>query len=237
MTNLKNKILEVRVDSNLSREKFAKLLGYSKSYVADIETGRTKPSRRFLEKISSVCGVSIDWLLSESTILNLIEANKKTENPDLIFTYAFTQKGIDEAEITLQEILANRNYLLVEARGVKSVAQFMKCIYNKENDPGKIKYQLWEKLKHMMLYEEVVLIIKNLSLSKISWSGNLVRSIFKIMDDAFDQEASRKAKKVIKLNPQSSLIVLDFPSYLEKNMDSFGYYAVPIYLGSPSIGK
>lgn len=233
MTILKNKILEIRVDLNLSREKFAKSLGYSKSYVADIETGRTKPSRRFLEKISSVCGVSIDWLLSESTILALIEANKITENPDLIFTYAFTQKGIDGAEKRLKEILADRNYLLVDARGVKSTAQFMKRIYNKENDPRKIKIQLWERLEYAMLYDEVVLIVKNLSLSEISDSGDLIRSIFKIMDDAWDKEASKKAKTLITLNTQSSLIVLDFPSYLEKNVGSFGYYAIPIYMGHP----
>ena len=85
MPALSEKILGIRADANLSREKFAKSLGYSKSYIADIETGRTKPSRKLLEAIGRVYGVSIDWLLSDSQILDIIEANKKTKNPNLIF--------------------------------------------------------------------------------------------------------------------------------------------------------
>lgn len=229
MTILKNKILEIRVDSNLSRERFAKSLGYSKSYVADIETGRTKPSRRFLEKISSVRGVSIDWLLSESTILDLIEANKITEDPDLIFTYAFTQKGIDRAEKYLKELLANKKFIFIDASGIKSLYQFLKKLINTDGNSG----QLWYKLEDIMLNQEVVLIIKNISLSKIYRSGYFIKDIFKIMDDAWEVNKSGDDVELEHRMPPSTLIILDFPSYLEKNMDTFGYYAVPIYMGTP----
>lgn len=68
----------------------------------------------------------------------------------------------------------------------------------------------------MLLNQEIILIIKNMSLSQIPRSGDTIRSVFKIMDDASSQS-------------KSSLILLDFPSYLEKNMQSFGDYVVPIH--------
>lgn len=232
MPTLTEKLIKLRAQASLSREKFAKSLGYSKSYLTDIETGRTKPSRRFLEAVGRVCGVSIDWLISDSKILDLIEANKKTSDPRIIFVYSFTQRGLDDAEKTLRELLADRIYILADVSGAKTVPQFIKKILNEEGKTG----DLWRKLENILLNEEIVLIIKNISLSKIPSSGYHIRSIFKIMDDAWDVEGIRK--KIEKGNhstmvhkmPPSSLIVLDFPSYLEKNMKSFGYYACPIRL-------
>jgi len=46
------------------RAKFAKILGFSAAYVADIENGRSKPSRALLQAISEKYNVSIDWLLT-----------------------------------------------------------------------------------------------------------------------------------------------------------------------------
>ena len=45
MTDSSKKIKQIRVNLNLSQDNFAKSLGFSKGYIADIESGRTKPSR------------------------------------------------------------------------------------------------------------------------------------------------------------------------------------------------
>jgi len=47
----------------MSQDAFSESLGYSKGYIADIERGRTKPSRNLLEKIQEKYNISIDWLL------------------------------------------------------------------------------------------------------------------------------------------------------------------------------
>ncbi|MBW1804436.1 MAG: hypothetical protein JRJ85_27345, partial [Deltaproteobacteria bacterium] len=93
--------------------------------------------------------------------------------------------------------------------------------------------QLWERLEDMMLNDDIILILKNMSRSKIPKSGHLVRDIFKITDDAWETKwnGAEMAQGVKK--PKSSLIILDFPSYLEKNLTSFWYYAVPIYSTAP----
>ncbi len=47
----------------MSQNDFSKSIGYSRGYIADIEKGRTKPSRNLLEKIQEKYNISIDWLL------------------------------------------------------------------------------------------------------------------------------------------------------------------------------
>ncbi|MDQ7838259.1 MAG: helix-turn-helix transcriptional regulator [Thermodesulfobacteriota bacterium] len=221
------KIKEIRKKQRLSQNNFGKSLGYSQGYIADVESGRTKPSRGMLEAIQRVYGTSIDWLLSENQILDLIEENKDPEvTQHIIFVYAFTQQGIDHSEEILRDVLANTKYIFVDASGIKSGYQFLKKIFNVEGTTQ----QLWdEQLEPMMLNEEVVLIIKNMSLSKIPDSGGLIRSIFKIMDDAREKRQEGTRSVMVRKRTKSSLIILDYPSYVEKNM-MFGYYAIPIYL-------
>ena len=230
MINPWNKIVEVRTQTGLSQAEFAKSLGYSKGYIANIETERTKPSRRFLEAICHKYAVSMDWLFQDSQILDLIESNKQNADPDLIFAYAFTQAGIDEGEKYLKKLLKERQCIFVDAAG-KTLHQLFKTILNKKGRTG----DLLRVLIDMMLTQEVILMIKNMSSSKISESGSHIKSIFKVLDDAsyyYDRMGEGWAKHEHSQIPKSSLIVLDFPSYLEKNMQSgFGYYAFPIYIG------
>jgi len=230
MASIVEKIKALRAEEGISQSNFSKKLGYSKGYIADIETGRTKPSRKFLEAITREYGTSIDWLFQESRILDLLDSNKHTENPDLIFIYAFTQSGIEEAEKELRNHLEGMNYLMVDAAGTKNINRLLKKILKME---GNID-SLWKALADKMLNQEIILTIKNMSLSKIPSSGGYIREIFKIMDDAWEPE--KKDGKIIQRHkkPKSSLILLDFPSYLEKNMgSSFGYYAIPVYGTTP----
>ncbi len=47
-------IKRFRLDQGLNQGEFAKKLGYTQGYVADLERGRQAPSRRFWEKLSEV---------------------------------------------------------------------------------------------------------------------------------------------------------------------------------------
>ena len=230
---LPEKIVSIRTEKNLSQEGFAKLLSYSRAYIADVESGRTKPSRKMLEAIKQKCGVSIDWLLSENRIIDLIEANKTTENPYIIFIYAFTQAGLDHSEKEIRRLLLGKKYILVNALNIKTPLQLFRKIFNTD---GKTR-ELWKKLEEMMLTDEVILIIKNISSAKFPHSEDYISGIFKIMDDAWGK-LIRNGEVILQHKyPKSSLIILDFPSYLEKNMQSFGYYAIPVYLLTDPWGK
>jgi len=229
MPNVSKKIKEIRTRENLSQEEFSKLLGYSKGYLADIETGRTRPSRKFLESIQINFGASIDWLLRENQILDLIEFNRTNEESYIIFVYAFTQRGLDEAEVMLRDLLTGKRHLMIDASGVNSIYQLLRKIFNKDGNTD----QLWKRLEGMILNDDIVLILKNMSLSKISKSGHLVRDIFKITDDAWERKWNGAEMAHVEKKPKSSIIILDFPSYLEKNLTSFWYYAVPIYSTAP----
>lgn len=52
-----------RLSKGLSQRALAARLGVSRSFVGDIEAGRTQPSREFARKMIGCLGVSADWLL------------------------------------------------------------------------------------------------------------------------------------------------------------------------------
>jgi transcriptional regulator with XRE-family HTH domain len=213
MTESSKKIKQIRTNLNLSQDNFAKSLGFSKGYIADVESGRTKPSRNLLEVIFQRYGISIDWLFLKNRLLFLMETLQTT----FIFAYAFSREGLDHCDRMLKEFLKDRTYIFVDALGIRSPNRLLKRILNEEGTTE----ELWAKLIFMFLTEEVVLIIKNMSLSKIPRSGDWIYSIFKLGADQIARMA--EPNKISKL-PRNTLIIIDYPSYLEKNMDTFGVY-------------
>lgn len=226
MLNLSEKIKTIRLNKNLSQDKFAKLLGFSKGYLADIETGRTSPSRNFLNALEFNAGISIESLLKENQILNTIEHNIDQKNPYIIFLFAFIREGLDYISDMLLNLIKDKTYILIDASNLTQ-KQLLQKISGDDSPINK----LVDLLQYRLVSEELILIIKNLSLSKIPNSGALVRSIFKIMDDFDPSLYKRRFPDIVfqHEHTRSSLIIIDTPSYLEKNMKFIGYYTIPIY--------
>ncbi|BBO75202.1 hypothetical protein DSCW_26190 [Desulfosarcina widdelii] len=223
MVNIREKLVGIRSEAGLTQEKFAESLGYSRGYLADIEKGRTKPSRKFLEKVRQQYGVSIDWLVSDGVILDIIEWNKKNIGPTIIYIFAFTKEGIDRAEKDLYEYLSNFNILKIDAAGIKTANMFFKQLVKCEGTSLKLK----EKLINLLFKKETLLVIKNLSLSKISHSSEIALGIHKSL--FVEKLINKNGKPFIQRAPSpSSIILIDYPSYLEKNMERIGYYCTPI---------
>ncbi len=88
--NLKNiggKIRLERENLNLTREKFAELLGLSPYYIGQIERGERKMSIETLVNIASTLHVSIDYLLDNSYKIDdqcLISESFNQYNSDII---------------------------------------------------------------------------------------------------------------------------------------------------------
>jgi putative transcriptional regulator len=53
-------VAEIRRRLGLSQDNFAKEIGFSRSYVGDIESGRTEPSRHLLLAIKDRFGIPVD---------------------------------------------------------------------------------------------------------------------------------------------------------------------------------
>jgi transcriptional regulator with XRE-family HTH domain len=83
--NIGGRIKDFRSRQGLNQREFAKKLGYSYGYIADLERGRQKPSRRFLEKLRHMFGISGDYILHGNLFhfstqkLEEIEAKLKSE--------------------------------------------------------------------------------------------------------------------------------------------------------------
>ncbi|MBU0994688.1 MAG: helix-turn-helix transcriptional regulator [Proteobacteria bacterium] len=229
-------IRNVRTKFNLTQEEFGKKIGYSRSYVRDIELGKVQPSRLFLEKISNEFHVSIDSLLSFDPILNAIELSidpilnaidrsRGHENPNIPFLMGFTQEELDSIEEHLKIILDGRDTRFIDASELKTKNQLYEKITGINGNITILRKALSTILINSE--NEIMIVIKALSLSKIS-AGH-VRDIFKTMDDAWKMRKEGEEVIVNHAKPKSCLILIDFPSFLEKNHSKIGYYAIPIY--------
>jgi phage repressor protein C with HTH and peptisase S24 domain len=68
-----NRIKQVR-GKNAQKE-FAKMLGFSSSYLSEVESGKTKPSLELLMRISHITNYSLHWLLTGGGPM-LLESSK-----------------------------------------------------------------------------------------------------------------------------------------------------------------
>ena len=58
-----DRIRTLREQMGMSQDAFADAIGRSRSLIAAWETGRKEPGRSALERISDVCGVSMEWIV------------------------------------------------------------------------------------------------------------------------------------------------------------------------------
>jgi len=74
-TSLGSKIKELRKSKGYSFDKLARLAGTSKSYIWNLETGKSvKPSARKLLKISNSLGVTVDFLIDDEDMIAVEDA-------------------------------------------------------------------------------------------------------------------------------------------------------------------
>lgn len=113
MNNLSEIGARIKQTRNLLTQKeFAESLGVARTYVSNIEYGRTKPSLEFLINISKCYHVSLDWLLlgHDSTFVS-----KKSQDPLLLeWIQLFDNISPDAQSVllgTVKTILDNSNLL------------------------------------------------------------------------------------------------------------------------------
>ena len=62
--NVGTRVKQLRKDLKLTQEQFAAATGYTNIQIHLVESGKVKPSDKFLQKIGAVFGVSQEWLLT-----------------------------------------------------------------------------------------------------------------------------------------------------------------------------
>ena len=64
MSTPNQRVMEYRKNQGQSQQQFAELMGVSRSYLGDIEIGRSDPSANFLVSLLQMTDVSADWILT-----------------------------------------------------------------------------------------------------------------------------------------------------------------------------
>jgi len=205
----------------MTQDEFARSIGYSKSYLKDIEYGKVKPSRGFLEAISSKFGISIDSLISDLggkivraiyTISELIGKHKG----GFIYLYDFTDAGLKKAEEELLKFLKDFEYRIIECKEIRSPNQFLSVLTGEKGNTHEL-WKIFQKRSYAPrdFKKAEFLVLKNFSLSRIKSYAEIFRDL----------------SEELSLN-NGSLIVIDKPCFLEKNSGRFYYYAYPIHFSS-----
>lgn len=82
MTDIKDRIIALRTEKNMTQGQLAEELDISPSSIGMYEQGRRKPSYELLEKISDYFNVDMDYLMGRSDIRNKYQAGLKYDWED-----------------------------------------------------------------------------------------------------------------------------------------------------------
>lgn len=219
-------IKKTRKKLKISQEKFAKKIGYSRSYVRDVESGKAQPSRSFLEKMSMEFNVSVDSLLNIDPLLTVIDQYRDSEYIAIPYFFGFTQSELDDIEEDLKSSLVDRNVVFVDGSICDTPTKLIQAIMQEKGS----RYELFRKLQEKLANEntELLIVIKKLSKSKLTKKTEYITDIFKTMYDACDFKKSGTQEYMIRKKLKSCLILIDFPSFLEKYHSKIGLYTVPV---------
>ena len=77
MANFSERLTKLRMEKHLTQEKFANILGVSKSTVSMYENGNRTPSFEIEEKIADYFNVDLEFLRGRSETRNLYQNNQK----------------------------------------------------------------------------------------------------------------------------------------------------------------
>nr|DAV17732.1 MAG TPA: helix-turn-helix domain protein [Caudoviricetes sp.] len=70
-----NRVKELRKQKHITQEELGKVLDIQKAAISKYENGRAEPSTEVLKKMSAYFGVSIDYLLGNSTSKEIPDSN------------------------------------------------------------------------------------------------------------------------------------------------------------------
>jgi transcriptional regulator with XRE-family HTH domain len=125
-------IKDFRKGKGLSQPVFARSIGYSNGYLAEIELGKKKPSRRFLEKLFEVYGLSTDYVLyglEEERIKYLMIKDVEVQYEALPTS---TKKLLDN----VKEILESKNEVMINALKA-NIKALLSAVGDKKNNKNK----------------------------------------------------------------------------------------------------
>ncbi|EPP15836.1 XRE family transcriptional regulator [Megasphaera sp. BL7] len=76
-----NRVKELRKQKHITQEELGKVLDIQKAAISKYENGRAEPSAEVLKKMSAYFGVSIDYLLGNSTSKEIPDSNLPSLTP------------------------------------------------------------------------------------------------------------------------------------------------------------
>ncbi len=162
----------------------------------------------------------IDWLNYQNLwnkhklfLKTLYILNYQNKNPNAGYFVSFTEEKINENinKIVEANKWLERTTILIDAKN-RTFKEMAQQIYGSSPNSA---LQAWNMFEEILLKSNNVIVISNISQSKIpSRKSGYVRSLIKINDDAHFKEIKTK----------SDILFVDSASFLERSWDNIGTY-------------
>lgn len=144
MSQISEKIKQVRSDAKLSQSAFAKKIGVSVGTVVNYESGKTKPGKKVTDKIRDVFGADIlkssDAGAKDTALSTQVEPDivKPAEPSEL----SITIQAVAGGSITIEEIVARVHAAAPDATEIYVKTEENKAYYVGKKNRGFVI--LWE---------------------------------------------------------------------------------------------
>lgn len=130
------------------------------------------------------------------------------KNPDSIYLIGFNKNQFDDLEINLKDAIRalNKIYRIVNC----NCKTFLEIVEEITGKKFKTNHIAWTALKEYQLFENNVLILREMSKSKINYDlPGVFHTLIKNLDDAHFNN----------VHPKSDLIFIDYAAFLEKKLE------------------
>ena len=205
MSDFGREIKKLRTRLGLTQAEFAKLLDCSRSYLRDIETGRTSPSRNFIRKVGARYGVrAIGYMFpieAQAEMAMLARARH-----EFIYIFAFYDNELTSVTNTIRKHFANRVTVFADLSTTKTANAVLREITNRSGNSDKLLAYYEEHISQ----QDGIIILTGVSKSKYKDMHMLLRTL-------------------VKSTYTATLFVIDKPCFLEKNISWFDDYFVPLF--------
>lgn len=220
MVDLNEKILQFRKKLKLTQKEFADRIGYSRTYLSDIEVGKTHASMRFVNSVTKEFGITYQELkgneLGEWIDNVSLWAVEDGQFP-LLFVYGFFSTELAIGEDELNEFFKEKpdfiEHVMVNAKEINSVSELVQAITG-ENCKAGDAYKAFSKFcqnQDDLLY----ICINSISKSRIRSKGAVLQRLLDVARDS----------------PGLALIVLDKASFVEELPDELYYRTQTMHVG------
>jgi len=118
MSNFAKRLRKLRKENDLTQEELGKKLGYNKSNVSHLESGRNKPQLDVLLKLSEIFDITVDYLVGKTDHKNASRISSEDVSKEQLKKL---KKLFDEFDLDYIEVISEAKEKNLSPKEIKEI--------------------------------------------------------------------------------------------------------------------